>query len=99
MERPFLEEEVLKAICDLAGDKTPGPDGFQMKIYQSCWFFMKKDIMAIVNEFFHNNYLDWRLNTTFVALVPKKEGEKEIKDFRPISLLLGIYKIIGKMMA
>ena len=39
------------------------------------------------------------LNTTFVALIPKKVGAVEIKDFRPISLVSGVYKIILKVLA
>jgi hypothetical protein len=32
-------------------------------------------------------------------LIPKKAGVVEIKDFRPISLIGGIYKIISKVLA
>lgn len=60
---------------------------------------MKKDIMEVVREFQNLSYLDWRLNTTFVTLIPKKEGEKTIFDYRPISLLSRVYKMIGKALA
>lgn len=39
------------------------------------------------------------LNSTFIALIPKKKGAEEIKDFRPISLLGSVYKIFSKLMA
>jgi hypothetical protein len=39
------------------------------------------------------------LNTTFVVLIPKKAGAIEIKDFRPISLVGSMYKIISKVLA
>jgi hypothetical protein len=35
-----------------------------------------------------------RLNATFIALIPKIAGAVDIKDFRLISLLGGVYKII-----
>jgi hypothetical protein len=35
---------------------------------------------------------------TFVALIPKKTGAMEIKDFCPISLVSGVYKIISKVL-
>lgn len=37
-------------------------------------------------------------NSTFITLIPKKKGAMEIKDFRPISLLGSIYKIIAKVL-
>ncbi|KAG5596519.1 hypothetical protein H5410_037751 [Solanum commersonii] len=36
------------------------------------------------------------LNATFVVLIPKLRAESELKDFRPISLIGGMYKIIAK---
>ena len=39
------------------------------------------------------------LNASFLALIPKKVDSVEIKDFRPISLVGGIYKIISKVLA
>lgn len=37
MERPFDEEEVMGATRSLNGDKAPGPDGFSLDFFQSCW--------------------------------------------------------------
>nr|XP_025884751.1 uncharacterized protein LOC112940690 [Solanum lycopersicum] len=39
------------------------------------------------------------INATFVALIPKKLGAEELNDFRPISLVAGVYKIIAKLLA
>jgi hypothetical protein len=39
------------------------------------------------------------LNATFVVLIPKKAGAIEIKNFRPISLVGSMYKIISKVLA
>jgi len=39
------------------------------------------------------------LNATFVSLIPKKTGAMDVRDFRPISLVVGIYKIISKVFA
>lgn len=33
------------------------------------------------------------LNSTFIALIPKKKGIEEVKDFKPISLLSSVWKI------
>lgn len=37
-------------------------------------------------------------NATFLALIPKKFGAIDRKDFQPISLVSGVYKIIAKVL-
>ncbi|WMV26179.1 hypothetical protein MTR67_019564 [Solanum verrucosum] len=37
-------------------------------------------------------------NATYIALIPKKTGAKELKDFRPISLIGSFYKLISKVL-
>ena len=39
------------------------------------------------------------VNETYIALIPKKYGSCKISDFRPISLVTSLYKIISKVLA
>lgn len=39
------------------------------------------------------------LGATFIALIPKKKRADLIRDFRPISLIGSIYKILAKVLA
>ena len=39
------------------------------------------------------------LNATFLVLVPKKANVEDLKSFRPISLVGGLYKILAKFLA
>lgn len=38
------------------------------------------------------------MNATFIVLIPKKSGAIKLKDFRPISLIGGVYKIVAKVL-
>ena len=40
-----------------------------------------------------------RLNSTFLVLIPKKRDVVDIRDFRPICLVGGLYKILAKILA
>ena len=44
LERPFTEEEIQGALMEMNGDNAPGPDGFTMAFWQSCWEFIKEEI-------------------------------------------------------
>ena len=99
LEKPFEESEVLEVIKEFNGDKSPGPDGFSMAFFQACWGILKSDIMAVFHHFHVTGQFEKSLNATFIALIPKKAAAVDIKDFRLISLVGGVYKILAKVLA
>jgi hypothetical protein len=54
--------------------------------------------MAVFAKFHNRGQFEKSLNTTFVSLIPKKTCAMDVKDFRPISLVGGMYKIISKVL-
>ena len=50
-------------------------------------------------DFLANGKFVKSLNSTFLVMVPKKEGADDFKDFRPISLVGSLYKLIAKVLA
>ncbi|KAF5183887.1 Line-1 retrotransposable element orf2 protein [Thalictrum thalictroides] len=70
-----------------------------MLVFQKCWNIFKDHIMEVVHEYYNEGFLDWRNNTTFITLIPKKKGVATFHDYRPISLVGGIYKIVSKVLA
>ena len=99
LERKFEREEILQVVRDLEGDKALGPDGFTMAFYHHCWIVVEKDILAVLEEFFQHCKFEKSLNATFIALIPKKNDASNIRDFRPISLVGSMYKILSKVLA
>jgi hypothetical protein len=99
LERDVTIEEVHLAIFSSEDSKAPRPDGFNFNFYKKFWELMKHDIFTIVLEFFRRGHLPKGINTSYIALIPKVVGSSYFNDYRPISLLNGLYKIIAKILA
>ena len=99
LERRFNKEEVVQVLKDLKGDKAPGPDGYTMAFFQKCWPILQDDIMAFFEEVYEQGQFESSLNATFLALIPKKNYARNIKDFRLISLIRSVYKLLSKVLA
>jgi hypothetical protein len=99
LEFPFEKREVLEGVKGLNRDKAPGPNGFTLAFFQDCWDVIKTDLMGIFQDFHTHSKFVKSINATFLALISKKFGAVDLKDFRPISLVSGVYKIIAKVLA
>ena len=87
------------AISDLGKDKAPESDGFTMAFWLFCWDVVKVEIMGFFREFHERGRFVKSLNATFLVLVLKKGGVEDLKDFRPISLVGSLYKLLAKVLA
>ena len=99
LEEPFSKLEVFGALKGFSGKKTPGPDGFSMAFWQHSWGFVKEEVMGFFREFHYHNCFVRSLNATFLILIPKKGGVEDLRDFRSISLVGGLYKWLAKVLA
>ena len=93
LERHFTEKEVKQTV------KAPGPDGYSMAMFQSQWDTVKNDIMKVFSEFYSSRVINGITNEIYICLIPKKLNSYRVKDFRPISLVSNLYKIIAKVLA
>ncbi|GJT69861.1 RNA-directed DNA polymerase, eukaryota [Tanacetum coccineum] len=99
LERNVTKEEIKRAVWDCGTDKSPGPDGFTFGFYRRYWDIMEKDVVDAVSFFFTEGMFPKGRNASFIALIPKIQDAKVVKDFRPISLIGSLYKIIAKILA
>ena len=90
---------MVKVLQEMEGDKAPGPDGFTMAFFQKCWSVVEIDVMAFFDHFHRSTEFERSLNASFLSLIPKKNNALNIKDFRPISLVGSIYKLLSKVLA
>jgi len=92
-------EEVEAALANCASTKAPGYDGFNFKCIKHVWPIIGNDFTRCVLNFFNSGQLPKSINMTWVTLIPKKKDARDILDFRPISMVGCIYKVIAKILS
>jgi hypothetical protein len=50
LDRPFTEEEIWQAICQMPQNKAPGPDGFTGHFFQTCWQIIHADVVLAITS-------------------------------------------------
>ena len=98
LERRFDKEEIIQVLKDFQGDKALDPDGFTMAFFQKYWRVVEKDIMDFFEEAYVHCQFEQSLNDSFITLIPKKVNASNIRDFRPISLIGSVYKLLAKVL-
>lgn len=98
LTKPFSEEGVKKAIFSTGKNTAPGPDHFPVEFFQECWEIIKCDMMALFNDFFHEQLDVNRINYGVITLLPKLKEANKIQQYRPICLLNVKCKIFTKVL-
>ncbi|XP_038704713.1 uncharacterized protein LOC120000656 [Tripterygium wilfordii] len=99
MELPFSNDEIRKAVWSCEGNKAPGPDGFNFNFIKRAWDIIEDDVYGLVHKFYASGKLPQGVNSSFITLVPKISGASKLTEFRPISLVGSLYKIVSKSLA
>ena len=55
LERFFTEDEIHATLMEMNGYKAPGLDGFTMAFWQSCWDFVKREILEMFKDFYEHS--------------------------------------------
>ena len=92
----YIDEEIGTALFQIGPLKAPGPDGLPSRFFQRNWSILKEDVIKAVKEFFVTGIMPPGVNDTCIVLIPKVPHPEHLKDFRPISLCNGIYKVVSK---
>jgi len=90
---------VFEVVSQCGSSKCPGPDGFNFFFIKSNWEIIGKDVVRAILFFQSSGYFLRGCNASFITLVPKKANPSELNEFRPISLVGCIYKILSKVLA
>jgi len=99
LEKEVTAAEVRQVLFAMPANKAPGPDGYTSEFFKSAWLVIGDDFTTAIQSFFIKGFLPKGINTTILALIPKKEDAKIMKDYRSISCCNVLYKVISKILA
>ena len=96
---PFMKEEIDNVIKIILADRAPGPDGFNGLFLKVCWDIIKEDFYSLCDDFWKGAINLQCSNTSLITLIPKKLTPESVNDYRPISLLNCVLKVITKILS
>lgn len=99
LEAQVIAEEIRKVVFAMPSNKSLGPDGFPSEFFKTSWPIVAQDFTIAVQSVFRYGFLPKGVNSTILALVPKKTDSLEMKDFRPIAFCNVLYKVVSKILA
>lgn len=99
LDNEITSEEVLAAINEMPNDKASCPDGLPIEFYKNFWTIIQGDLIHLIHDFFTNSCSIKTLNKATITLIPKKKTPTTLTDYRPISVINTVAKIITKVLA
>jgi hypothetical protein len=97
--KPFSEEEVKCAVRECASFKSLSSNCANFGFVKDFWTEIKSDVLRFLLEFHRNGKFTKGVNYTFIVLILKVENPQRLNEFRLISLVGCLYKILARVVA
>ncbi|XP_019162015.1 PREDICTED: uncharacterized protein LOC109158583 [Ipomoea nil] len=91
-------DEVRHAVFGMKQFGSPRPDGIQAAFYQQYWDTVGIPVTDFVNSCLSSGTIPVGMLEAYMTLIPKKDNPENAGDFRPITLLNVIFKIVSKVL-
>ena len=100
LEKPISQEEVMQALFKGQHGKAPGITGFTREFYQSFATVLIGPIMKYIEFTEEQGQISDQHRKGVITLLPKgKKSKRDLRNWRPITLLTSLYKIISGTIA
>ncbi|NSM56165.1 hypothetical protein HET73_00315 [Wolbachia endosymbiont of Atemnus politus] len=93
----ITKEEVMHAIKQMKSGKTPGPDQIFIEMLKTFEVSLINEIVDIFNLIYNSGQLPDDLCKSIFINIPKKPNSLECDDFRQISIMSHMTKILLKI--
>lgn len=99
-DEDIKEEEIDVAIQQLKPGKSPGVDGLINEFYKTFREILVPILKEVFEEIFKKEVLSEKMKIGMIKMIYKRRGNpKDLKNFRPISMLNTDFKILAKVLA
>lgn len=92
-------EEITNTLKQLPKNVSPGIDGLTNEVFVKCWDFIKEDFYVMAVDFWETSYLVFKFKEGVIKLVPKSPIKLRAKDWRALTMLTTVYKILAKTLS
>jgi hypothetical protein len=92
-------EEIHKAIQALPKGKAPKHDGIPIEFFQACASEVAPTLLKAYTAMLASRETSNYINRGLITLIPKTGDRSKLRNWRPITLLGSVYKILAKTLA
>ncbi|KAH7314819.1 hypothetical protein KP509_21G021900 [Ceratopteris richardii] len=85
------------ALQSLKSGKARGMDGITKEFVVAFWASLKTLVLDVCNEIWGDQKMPYSIKFGKIKLIPKLDVPKWIGDWRPITMMSIIYKILAKI--
>ncbi|CAM5160671.1 unnamed protein product, partial [Natator depressus] len=96
LELPLTLAEFSEALRRMPTNKSPGMDGLTVEFYRAFWDILGPDLVTVWAESLQGGVLPLSCRRAVLALLPKRGDLRDLRNWRPLSLLSTDYKIVAK---
>jgi hypothetical protein len=92
-------KDILDAISSLPKGKVLGCDGIPTKFFQECAREIAPTLIKAFTNMFNLRETSTQIKKGIITLIPKSREHSKLSNWRPITLLGSLYKILAKTLA
>jgi hypothetical protein len=96
LDSPLTLNELDDSLNNCNIRSAAGNDRFSNKLIKLCWKSLRLPLYNYAIHCFNTGILTHNFRSANIKLIPKKGDGKFLKNWRPISLLSNMYKIISR---
>jgi hypothetical protein len=96
LESPLTLQELDESLADCNMRSAAGADGFSNKLIKACWQVLRIPLYNYALHCYNTGILTTNFRSACFKLIPKKGDVSKLKNWRPITLLSNMYKIISR---